>query len=172
MNKGELNNLMLEVQNGNEFAFEILYKETHKGVFSFIYSYVQDFHTTEDLLQETFIKVKTKAQSYIKNTNVLAWILQIAKNTSLDYLRKEKNNKSTELKEDIIEQENDFQEKLPLHDLINRTLGETDKQIVILHLEFGYKTREIAKILDLPLGTVLWKYNQSMKTLKEKLKED
>jgi RNA polymerase sigma-70 factor (ECF subfamily) len=35
----------------------------------------------------------------------------------------------------------------------------------------GYKHREIAKFLNLPLGTVLWKYNRALKVLKENLKE-
>ena len=170
MDKHELNALMLQVQNQDEVAFEKLYNACYKGVFSFIYSYVKNYHTAEDLLQDTFIKVKQKADSYVPGSNVSAWILQIAKTTSLDYLRKE-SNKEEELNEAIASseaEENDFY----LHDLLNKVLEDTDRQIVLLHLVYGYKNREIAKILDIPIGTVLWRFNKSMKLLKEKVKED
>ena len=169
MDKHELNSLMLLVQKQDETAFEKLYNNCYKGVFSFIYSYVKNYHTAEDLLQDTFIKVKLKADSYTPGSNVSAWILQIAKTTSLDYLKKE-SNKEEELNEATAgtEEENDFY----LHDLLNEVLEETDRQVVLLHLVHGYKNREIAKILDIPIGTVLWRFNKSMKVLKEKLKED
>ena len=88
MNKKELDILMRNIKNGDEESFTLFYQTTHKGVFSFIYSYTKSWHITEDLLQETYIKVKLNADKYHLNTNANAWILQIAKNTCLDYLRK------------------------------------------------------------------------------------
>ena len=108
MSKSELNKLMKEVKEGDENSFELLYYKTYKGIFSFIYSYTQNYHTSEDLLQETYIKVKVNAQKYQDNTNVSAWILQIAKNISLDYLRKEKSSKNLELNENISSNEKDI----------------------------------------------------------------
>ena len=171
MNKREINNLMQAVQNGDKVAFVQLYKTTYKGVFSFIFSYTNNYHTTEDLLQDTYIKVKTKAQSYKLGTNASAWILQIAKNTTLDFLRKEEHNSGEELKEEIIKDNSSFDGNFELHEILNNSLNEGDRQIVLLHLIYGYKNREIAKILDIPIGTVLWRYNKALKTLKEKLKE-
>ena len=171
MNKREINNLMQAVQNGDEVAFVQLYKKTYKGVFSFIFSYTNNYHTTEDLLQDTYIKVKTKAQLYKVGTNAVAWILQIAKNTTLDYLKKEKHNSGEELKEEIIKDNNSFDGNFELHEILNNSLNESDRQIVLLHLIYGYKNREIAKILDIPIGTILWRYNKALKILKEKLKE-
>lgn len=171
MNKREINNLMQAVENGDEVAFVQLYKTTYKGVFSFIFSYTNNYHTTEDLLQDTYIKVKTKAQSYKLGTNASAWILQIAKNTTLDFLRKEKHNSGKELKEEIIKDNSSFDGSFELHEILNNSLNDGDRQIVLLHLIYGYKNREIAKILDIPIGTVLWRYNKALKILKEKLKE-
>ena len=72
---------------------------------------------------------------------------------------------------DIYPQEGTPSNKLFIYQLINNNLSLIDRQIVILHIIHGYKNREIAKFLNLPLGTVLWRYNKSIKVLKEKIKE-
>ena len=171
MNKREINNLMQAVQNGDENAFANLFEGLKRGVFSFVYSYVKNYYTAEDLVQETFIKVKLKANLYKHGTNASAWILQIAKNTALDYLKKENKSQVVELDENIKDNDNDSESSLVLHDILNKHLQDEERQIVLLHLMYGYKNKEIAEILDLPIGTVLWKYNTALKKLKEKLKE-
>ena len=172
MTKSELNLLMEKIRTNDESAFESLFNACKKGVFSFLYTYTGNYHTTEDLLQDTFIKVKINADKYASGTNVSAWILQIAKNTALDYLRKEKHNDFTDISELAIADENsDVSQNLELHDILNRYLNIDERQIVLLHLVYGYKNREIAEITELPLGTVLWKYNNALKRLKKILKE-
>ncbi|MBR0190312.1 MAG: RNA polymerase sigma factor [Clostridia bacterium] len=170
MHKSEINNLMKDVQRQDEVAFENLFNETKKGVFSFLYTYVKDYYLAEDLVQETFIKVKLNAQNYKLGTNASAWILQIAKNTAIDFLRKEK--KTVDMEEVVINQgEPNFDEKLVLHNALNNNLNGNERQIVLLHIVYGYKHREISKILGIPVGTVLWKYNMSLKRLKSVLAE-
>lgn len=172
MKNKELNKLMSCIQNGDKDSFSLFYNLTHKGVFSFIYSYVKNYHTAEDLLQETYIKVKVNANKYAIGTNALAWVLQIAKNTCLDYLRKEEIKLVCELNEDMIPDKDNTIGDLYFHDLLNRYVADVDRQIVILHIIYGYKNREIAKILGVPLGTVLWKYNKILKELKNILEKE
>ena len=175
MNKRELNELVAKIQEGDEFSFTLLYNETYKGVFSFIYSMISNYEDTEDLMQETFIKVRQNIQSYKLGTNFSSWMLQIAKNLTIDFIRREKKQNTITL--DFIENmasSNDanIEQKLYLHNKLNECLPEVERQIVILHIINGYKNREIAKLLNLPLGTVLWKYNRAMKILKNNLKEE
>ena len=172
MKNKELNKLMSCIQNGDKDSFNLFYNLTHKGVFSFIYSYVKNYHTAEDLLQETYVKVKVNANKYALGTNALAWVLQIAKNTCLDYLRKEKAKPISELNEEISGKNYNILGDLYYHNLLNKYVADIDRQIVILHIIYGYKNREIAKILDVPLGTVLWKYNKILKELKKILEKE
>ena len=72
----------------------------------------------------------------------------------------------------INKSEENIEDRLYLHNLINRVLSENDREIFILHALYGYKNKEIAKFLNMPLGTVLWKYNRAIKVLKEKIKEE
>lgn len=172
MDKKELDKLMIKIQDGDEESFAIFYRETYKGLFSFIYSYVADWHSSEDLMQETYIKVKLNADKYLIGTNVTAWMFQIAKNLCLDFLKKQNNRKVENIDDVVVEKHFEPENKLLVHDMLNKYLKETDRQIVLLHILFGYKNREIAQILGIPLGTVLWRYNNAIKTLKKKIKED
>ena len=172
MSKSRINELMVKVQMQDDAAFEALFNECKRPVFSFIYTYVKNYHSAEDLLQDTFIKIKMNAQSYKAGTNAMAWILETAKNTAIDYLRKENRVKRADIEEANLKgSEPDFNDSLIVHDLLNKYVNDEDRQIVLLHLVYGYKNREIAKILDMPLGTVLWRYNTALKTLKKALKE-
>ena len=124
MNNKELNNIMFRIQNGDEDSFRLFYNETHRGFFSFIYSYIKNYHISQDLLQETYIKVKFKADKYNVGTNAVAWVLQIAKNTCLDYLRKEESKPVCELNEDVIADKNNIVGNLYFHNLLNMHIHE------------------------------------------------
>ena len=52
------------------------------------------------------------------------------------------------------------------------TLGDSEREIVILHAVSGFKHREIAEILGLPLSTVLSKYNRAIKKLRKTLSDN
>ena len=174
MDKKILNNLLIDIQSGNELAFEKLFNYSNKSVFTFVYSFIKHKETAEDLTQDTFIKIKRFIYSYKPNTNPSAWILQIAKNISIDFIKKYKNETTIDISQfEIMDKKNNSPENnLLLHDILNKYLSIEDRQIVLLHDIHGYKNKEIAKFLNMPIGTVLWKYNRAMKLLKTKYKEE
>ncbi len=176
MDKKKINEILIEVQEGKEDAFEELFNLTNKGLFSFVYLIVKDKYDAEDIVQNTYIKLKRSISAYTPNTNPTAWIFQIAKNLSYDFLRQDKNKKMLSLEQyDMVDKNNFLSERIEnlyLHNLMIENLDDESRQIISLHLIEGYKHREIAKLLKLPLGTVLWKYNRALKTLKEKIKEE
>ncbi len=82
--------LVKEYINGKETALEYLIKRHQQKVFSFIYSKVQDRDITEDVFQDTFIKViKTlKKGNYNEEGKFLPWVMRIAHNLIIDHFRK------------------------------------------------------------------------------------
>ncbi len=171
MKNNELNKLIEQVQCGDETAFSVLYQQMHKGIFSFIYSIVCNYQDAEDLTQETFIKIRRYIQSYKIGTNASAWILQIAKNLSLDFIKSKKQYADVKIDDIPNTKQSLIEDKMFLHDMMAKILDIEERQIIVLHIVHGYKNREIARFLDLPLGTVLWKYNVAMKKLHKELKE-
>ncbi|CAM1367081.1 RNA polymerase, sigma subunit, ECF family [Tenacibaculum sediminilitoris] len=75
---------------GNEYALELLIKRHQQRLYSFIYSKVQNRDTTEDIFQDTFIKVirTLKKGNYNEEGKFLPWVMRIAHNLIIDYFRK------------------------------------------------------------------------------------
>ncbi|MCM4166178.1 RNA polymerase sigma-H factor [Arenibacter antarcticus] len=82
--------LVKKYMNGNERALEILVNRHNQRLSSFIYSKVQDREITEDIFQDTFIKViKTlKKGNYNEEGKFLPWVMRISHNLIIDYYRK------------------------------------------------------------------------------------
>ena len=75
---------------GSETSLEILIKRHQQRLYSFIYSKVQDRDITEDIFQDTFIKVirTLKLGNYNEEGKFLPWVMRIAQNLIIDYFRK------------------------------------------------------------------------------------
>ena len=159
----------LLIKKDNE-AFKIVYENTKKGVFSMIISIVRNKAVTEDLMQDTYIKMIEKIRQYKKGRNFYAWLLQIAKNTALDHYRKFNKETVYDPQEQAYYHENLKTEAktYSVLDLV-KPLDETEKQIVLYRAVNERKFKDIAKAVDKPLGTVLWIYNKAIKSLKDYL---
>ena len=170
MNKREMDTLMKKVAEGDNDAFARLYGAAAGGVLAFAYSYLRNYADAEDVTEEVFFTVKKKAYLYRAGTDARAWLFQIAKNLSLDELRRRKRR--AEPLDELAEAKASVPPKLPQLDLITECLDETEREIVLLHAVWGYKHREIAEATGLPLGTVTWKYNAALAKLRGYLEEE
>lgn len=173
MRNKDLDLLLRKMKTGNEDAFVELYNTTKKGLFAFIYTYLNNYQDSEDILLETFIKIRSNIQRYKDNTNPTAWMFQIAKNEALNYINKNKRVEYVDFQENVSiagNYEMDVEGKQILEITI-KVLSQEEARIVLLHAVDGYKHQEISKILNMPLGSVLWKYNKAIKVLQEALGE-
>ena len=93
--------LMLAVKKGEQAPFETLMHKYYKRVFNFIYRFVSDRETAEDLTQETFLRVYRAARTYAPQAKFQTWLLTIARNLSLNDLRRRKV-KMVSLQEEIL----------------------------------------------------------------------
>jgi len=154
-------------------AFEVVYEHTKRGVFSIIISLVRNRTITEDLMQDTYIKMIKKIKQYKRGRNFNAWLMQIAKNTALDYLRKSNRETIYDPQEQSYIHES-LKTEGKTYDVLDlvKSLNDDEKQIVLLRAVADMKFKDIAKIVDKPLGTVLWIYNKSIKTLKKEVGPD
>jgi len=174
MTKQELDSLMLALQKGDEQAFEKIYKETSKGLFAFLLNYCKDYQLAEDMMQNSYIKLRTTISMYKAGSNAFAWLYTIAKNTTINEINRRK-------KEMPIDMENGSEvfgsytyeyEDTPVMRLMVKVLNEFEQQVVTLHVVSGFKHREIAEMIDKPLGTVLWAYNNAIAKLKKAMEKN
>ena len=159
--------LLTEVAEGDNACFERLYRETAKGVYAFAFSYLGERESAEDVMQTAFLQVKRRAYTY-RGGNARAWLLQIVKNLCIDELRRRKRFRCEP--EDAMS-ETPARESGSALDYLLGALTEEEREIVVLHVFWGYRHREIAERLSLPLGTVTWKYSAALKKL-EKYEEE
>ena len=163
--------LFSKIEHGDEKAFEELYYLTYKPLYAFLLSLTLNKEDAEDILQETYIKIRGACHLYQKQGNPMAWIMKIAKNLYLMKLRKENREQPVELEESYgliaPNQMEAVEERLFLKEMF-QSISREDRDIIIMHVMMGMKHKEIAEILHKPVGTVLSRYHRSMKILKQK----
>ncbi len=77
---------------GDNKALELLIKRYLTPIYNFVLRYVKNTSEAEDVTQEVFVKVWKNLKKFNDNYKFKSWLYTIAKNTSLDYLKKKKKN--------------------------------------------------------------------------------
>lgn len=170
MNRKRLEELANSLKNGDESALAGIYEETNRLVFSIALGVLKDTQLAEDVMQDTFLKVRSSIDYYQTGTNFGAWIGQVAKNLALmEYRRRKK-----EILVDPAEKSYmfgtvsyEFKEANPLLSAALEILSDEEREVVMLHVNSDLKHREIAEVINKPIGTVLWLYNRAIKKLRE-----
>ena len=160
------------VAEGRLDALERLYSELHVSIYAFVLSIVCNRQLAEDIMQETFVQVYKKAHLYRTGTNPRGWIFTVARNLAYDALR-QKNRvvlafneqleclEATGPEEEVVEHV-DFRRRL-------MNLPDQERQIIILKLVNQFTHSEISQILNIPEGTVKWKYRKALNQLKQEI---
>ena len=79
-----------KISNGDNQAFAYLYTNTYQAVYGFLLSILNNREEAEDILQETYIKIRENAFRYQNKEKPMAWIFTIARNLAYMKLRKRK----------------------------------------------------------------------------------
>ena len=154
---------------GDEKSLEILINKHKSRIYNFIYSKVLDRYTSEDIFQETFIKViKTlKRGLYNEEGKFLPWVMRISHNLIIDYFRKNKrlptfdNCESFDifsiLKDDLPNAENIMIDKQIKKDLVKiiSELPIDQKNVIMMRLYKNMSFKEIADISGVSINTAL-----------------
>ena len=175
------------IEEGDIKAFEELLTRYEKSLFNYIVRSIGDFHKAQDLFQETFYRIFKNRKSYNPDLRFSTWAYRIATNVCIDELRKKARELEVSLEEDKLSQESslrlmdrgvnpnpigytpeerlikkDVEEKIM--DLV-KSLPEKLRSVFILSEYQEVPCREIAQILEIPLGTVKSRLHHSFKQL-------
>jgi RNA polymerase sigma-70 factor (ECF subfamily) len=107
----------------------------------------------DDLAQEVFIRAYVYLKSYKATANFSTWLYRISYNVFIDNYKSKKQTSDIGDYDFIQEVNEDVSSKIDLENAI-KVLKQNEKVLVLLHYEKGYSHSEIAKILQVPLGTV------------------
>ena len=170
-----MNKQLIEaLKNKDNKAFEQIYYETNKLVFSIIASIIKDDDTIADLMQETYIKMVRNINQYDSNKSFKTWLGTIARNTAIDFYRKNQHIVQVDItdEEGMVYQAKEIDLDLEHYAFeLLEILSEDERIIVLLRVIDELSFKEIANIVDRPLGTVLWSYQNSMNKLSKEYKK-
>ena len=173
--KEKLEKAMLALKEGDTNSLAVIYDLTSKGVFTFVLPIVRDYALAEDILQQTYISIYEKISYYQEGTSPRNWILTIAKNLAINEFNKRKRVVGFDYDEEQIVPDGlysiDKNLDTPTIRLASEILSEIEFKIVIMFTVGEYKHREIAELLNLPVGTVTWKYKVAIEKLKKELEK-
>ena len=161
--------LVSDYINGKEASLSILINRHKQRLFSFIYSKIQDKDLTEDIFQDTFIKVirTLKKGNYNEEGKFLPWVMRIAHNLVIDYFRK--NNRMPSFKntgefdifsvlhDDTLNAEKQLIQEQMYDDvraLING-LPEEQKEVLVMRMYKDMSFKEISENTGVSINTAL-----------------
>lgn len=172
MDPHDLEELLRQIALGSQQAFEELYRATDSAIYGYALSLMRNHHEAQDVMMDTYLKIRCAAHLYMPMGKPMAWILTITKNIARTKLRSAgRQIPLDDLEETTPSFDQDSEEAVALEQAM-KVLGDQERQILILHAVTGLKHREIAEMLGMPLATVLSKYARSLKKLKKALEED
>ena len=172
MDPHDLEELLRQIALGSQQAFEELYRATDSAIYGYALSLTKNHHEGQDIMMDTYLKIRCAAHLYMPMGKPMAWILTITKNIARTKLRSAgRQIPLDDLEETTPSFDRDSEEAVALEQAM-KVLGDQERQILILHAVTGLKHREIAEMLGMPLATVLSKYARSLKKLKKALEED
>ena len=162
-----LSELFARMQSGDLNAFAAVYQALKRPVYTICYRITQSRETAEDITHDVFIKLfRSPPDPSVKN--VRAWIFQMARNLSIDALRKESRRSDGDAPIEI----EDPYPHLDLRMDIEAALGNLscdEREILTLHLNAALNFREISHIIGLSLPATYRRYRNALKLLQKAL---
>lgn len=163
------------LQKGNESAFNELYDRYANRILFFMFKMLQqDEARAQDFTQDVFLKIIEAAHQFDTNKNFKTWIFTIASNHCKNHFRSTHYQtlefEKYDLKE-TIEEEPEYDRELIMKFLqegINQ-LNSPFKETLLLRYKEELKIREIAEIMEVPIGTIKSRLNQAIGVLSKKL---
>ena len=176
--------LMLLFQGGNENAYIELVNRYKDKLINFIFNYLGDIESSEDVVQETMIKLYQKKHYYKEIAKFSTWLYTIAKNLANTELRKRKQRKTTLLSQfskddkmyDLPSNDNEVGQEIQteivskiIREAVDQ-LSEKFKTVITLRDIQQLSYEDISEIIDVPIGTVKSRINRARLQLQVELK--
>jgi len=176
-------NLIRRYLAGQDRAFDKLFKRYERPLFSFILRFVRDREGAEDLFQQTWMKVIKALPQYEERGSFSSWLFGIANNCCVDHARKKTRSKVDDLtssegldrlpnphpnpEDTVIRKE----QKAWLEQAVEQ-LPQEQKQVVLMRLFGQLPFKEIARVVNCPLNTVLGRMHYALKNLRKMAEQE
>lgn len=168
--------LVLLLKQRQQTAFSYLYDNYSAALQTVILNIVTDYDHAADVLQEVFVKIWKQIDTYDHTKGRLfTWMLNIARNASIDTIRSkawQNSKQNNELTENNFSAAGSVQTNIDQIGLKKIVYQLKDEHKVLVELSYfkGYTQDEISKLLDIPLGTVKTRLRTALTQLRQIIK--
>lgn len=165
----DFNEAIERIKQKDDEAFEYIYNETKSSVYAIIITVVKNQDVAEELMQDTYIQMIKSINSYNPKYKFKNWLLTIARNKAIDSYRSRKKEMLIDIHESeyLLPHTKSTADNEYDANFLLSLLSEEEKEVVVLYAIDDYNHREIAEILDKPIGTVTWIYSKAIKKMKK-----
>ena len=173
--------------DGDTSAFSALVDRYSRDVFGFAFFMAKNESDAEDITQETFVKVWKNLKKFKPEQRFKSWLLAIARNTTIDYIRKRRHaifsdfddeEGSNMLVETLADEEKLADEVAELAESTTKTTAAVKdrpdiyRTVLGLRYDGGLSFEEISKMLDKPVNTVKSQHRRALIALRKAMTED
>jgi RNA polymerase sigma-70 factor (ECF subfamily) len=166
------NHIVELLQERNDKAISLLYEHYGDTLYGVAYKVVRDEELAQDVVQESFIKIWKKSDSYDPSkAKLFTWLFRITRNTAIDKLRSVNNKSDKEIQMDVSDvyklgTEGVIPDLMDVQDNLDKI--DSKYQIVLDALFFqGMTQQEASEELDIPLGTIKSRLKIGLRELKK-----
>lgn len=171
--------ILLSFKKGDSKAFEHLYTTHHKRLYSFLFSLCHSHTESEEILQQTFIRIWEKRDLYNEYYPFDAFLFKVGKNIFLNHARKKVNSRiadvNLELYDELMNEDVDqylmLKETKALIEHLVEAMPPKRQQVFRMQKFEGKTRKEISEELDLSIITVDSHLSKANEELKEGLKK-
>jgi RNA polymerase sigma-70 factor (ECF subfamily) len=166
----EVGTLLDRCRGGDELAWEALVRTYQSSVYAVTRHYLGDPEEARDVAQDVFVRLYERLDSFSGGDTFKAWLMQMARNASIDRLRRIKARPpaSDVSAEDAMLAGDDDPERNAATEARERLLrqavaqlGDKHREVLLLKEIHGLKIEEVAQLLGLPVGTVKSRSNRA-----------
>jgi RNA polymerase sigma-70 factor (ECF subfamily) len=167
---------MMKVKNVDLDHLGLLYERYKKQLFGFFYNLNRDKDLSEDLVQNTFIRIIKYKHGFKGDGEFKSWMFHIARNVNIDHFKKNKKNNETDSLEVWQEEATDDEETQLSIDqegnlqLLEKAIDQLDyekRELITMSKIKGIKYKEIGEVLSCSEGAVKVKVFRALRELKE-----
>lgn len=162
-----------EFKEGNFKNFNLFYDSLKRNVFYNILGMVSNYEDAEEILQETFVTFLEHISKVNGHNSPLGYLFRISYNLSKDYLRKKHREIVLDQvsEEKLFKEEHEYDGAPEMLERIRKLLNQKEYQVFIMKALDEYSHQQIAEMLNRPIGTITWLYQQAIKKIKRGLGE-
>ena len=168
--------IVRKARSGDKKALEQLLRDNYKIVYGYLFKLTMNEESAKDFTQETMVKAIMHIKNFKGSSKFSTWLVSIASNVFKETIRRRSRTRDITMENIKLPSPDNVEDTVIDREDMSRlksallSLPEKKRAVFVLKHFYGYSYKEIAGILECPIGTVRSRLHYCISTLQEELK--